>query len=141
MTNPVNQGGEHHDGIQIEAGDNIYLGPGVYVGWQLTPRQDAPNNGLFINWGGNPSRPLRNVTVDRVTIDRWWGGRALQMGVSGKIIAPNIIDSGLGPASPPITCWAPKDGGKIEFHQVLRSSVYFNDYQGAGWPSYAVVFP
>ena len=137
---------EHQDGIQIQAGDNIYIGPGVLIHWPVTPRLDYPNNGLFINAAG---RPLTNVTVDRVRIHQWWGGRALQFNVSGKIISPDVVDCGNGVNSPPITCSAPANGGIIELHPaatglwtngVRRSDVYFNDYSGTGWPSYVRVF-
>lgn len=151
----VPEAGAHCDGIQGQSGDGLII-EGTEFTWPCLPRRDAAGTG----WGGGAifmasqfGQTLSNVTLQGVNIHQWYAGRAVQMlGVSGKIIAPNIVDCGLGwtgsfPGSPPITLSKPVDGGIIELHPggmwatgVKRSDVYFSDYQGTGWPSYVKVF-
>lgn len=157
ITNPTPNQGAHDDGVHFEAGVDATL-RGFFQwnkdtdGSALARRDSAqgwPYGGgaLFIHQS-NSTRPTRNITVDRPVIHEWFGGRAMQMFVSGKIISPDIIDCGLA-TSPKITLNRPGDGGKIELVPastglwasgvVNRSDIYFNDFQGTGFPDYVIV--
>lgn len=145
----INQGAEHHDGVQIQSGGPYYFGPGVEIDQTLA----FPNNGFFINEATATKPMLNDANGFAVTLDRCKvvldpadpDPNAIQVFTSARIISPDVVCS--NPVK--VILNAPPRGGIIELHSattgiwsngVQRSTVYFNDYSGTGWPSYVRVF-
>lgn len=131
--NPIDDGREHHDGLQVEYADHVKLGPNFLVTWRVMPRRDEPNNGLMLQ--GETGSGIGLLEIDGVTVDGWWGGRGFQLTAAKRAIVRNLVvrDSGdgrpyPGPGSPPITLAGVKGAGMVyDLYGVDKSQVYENN--------------
>jgi hypothetical protein len=142
---PPPTGGEHHDAIQVQCGQDYYFGPHVFIEWPM----DFPDNGfMIVDEPTQPGRYLRNVVIDRCRIYGPKAHNALQLMVAGEIISPDIQ----GPTGAKVSITRPRDGGNIILRSahtgiwkdgVKRSDVYDNSGGGSSgaWPSYVLVDP
>jgi hypothetical protein len=117
---------EHNDGIQAQAGNGLYIGPGVRLSATNGPRSDTDSAGMFINSEGG----LSNVTIGSPKIQAWQIGRAIQvLGVNGTTIIRNltITDCGITGSSPPITLGANTTDQRFDLTGINHNDVYFNN--------------
>lgn len=122
LHDPVDQGQEHHDGIQVQAVDGLRVGPGVEISWPVTPRRDSPDNGVIVNC---PAGACKGLVFDGVSVEQWWGGRAFQLLAADDAVVRRLVveDSGNGANSPPVTVDA-FAGARYDLHGVNPSDVW-----------------